>query len=305
MRTALVFPGQASQYVGMAADWAEAHEFAAKMWKRADEVLDMPLSRTAFEGPTETLTQTAYTQPAIFVHSAIVLSALRERGFAYDVVAGHSLGEYAALVAADVLDFESALTAVMHRSRLMQAACDANPGTMAAIVGLEFSTVSDVCEKTDGIVAIANVNSPGQVAISGETAAVKAAGERLKETGAKRVIPLPVGGAYHSPLMASAGEGLALVLDGLAFNPPRVPVVPNVTAVAERDPDRLKQLLVEQITSPVLWTQTLTTMKESGCERFVEVGPGNVLQGLTKRTLGRDVANVGVDHPGDIDRADT
>ena len=283
-KVAWIFPGQASQYVGMASDLHSDFQQAGELFNRAEEVLGFDLKEVCFNGPNQVLIQTRYTQPAIFVHSCILNSILKEKGLKKDFVAGHSLGEYSALVSSGALDFESALEAVKYRSQFMQEACDQNKGTMAAVMGMELEEVQQVLEKVEGATS-ANYNSPGQVAISGEVEAVQKAGEALLSAGAKRVIPLKVGGAYHSPLMEPARGKMEKVLEDLNFSRFSVPVIANVSAEAVTDGDTMRQMLSRQITSAVLWYPSLRRMVELGVNTFIEVGPGKVLQGLVKRSF--------------------
>jgi len=300
-KTAFLFPGQASQYVGMGKDLYDRYSQAREIYAQADEILAIPLTKVSFEGPEEQLQQTQFTQPAVFVHSAVLLKIIQSDGFKPDLVAGHSLGEYSALVSAGVLSFEDALYAVGKRSQLMQEACDENPGTMAAMVGISEEDVFSVCSEASqsGIVQPANFNSTNQVAVSGEFKAVEKAVELAKQKG-KKALMLKVGGAFHSPLMVSAKASLKPELDKLNFRPAVIPVVTNVTAKGTRDPEQIKELLLEQITMPVLWSKTLEFMINQGVRNFVEIGPGKVLQGLVKRTLG--AVNIsGVDKLADLE----
>ncbi len=299
---AFVFPGQASQYVGMAADLHDQFAVARRYFNLADEVLGIPLRKTCFEGPQETLTRTEFTQPAIFVHSAIIDEILRQEGIRPAMTAGHSLGEYSALVAAGAISFEDGLKAVKARSSYMQICCDKYPGTMAAIVGMSLREVEKGIAGIDGVVP-ANYNSPDQVAISGKKDAVEAACAKLLNLGAKRAIPLSVGGAYHSPLMAEAKTMMADIIESLEFRKFECPVVANVSAQPVDDAVTMKRLLVEQIISPVLWYPSVVKMYEKGIREFVEVGPGKVLQGLIKRCLsGKDYRAYGIDKFEDIQK---
>lgn len=281
---AFLFPGQASQYIGMAADLYDEFEIVREYFDKADEILGLDLKSTCFNGPDEKLVRTEYTQPAIFVHSVAIDAILKKAGFRPQVAAGHSLGEYSALVSAGVLSFEDGLKAVKLRSQLMQKCCDEYPGTMAAVVGLSYDKVKDIINDIEGVVP-ANYNSPEQVAISGFAHSVETACERLKETGAKRAIMLAVNGAYHSPLMRYAKEKMAEYINSLEFGKFDFPVVANVTAETIDDPAKMKSLLIEQIISPVLWYPTIEMILEKGIREFYEVGPGKVLQGLLKRFL--------------------
>jgi [acyl-carrier-protein] S-malonyltransferase len=286
-KTAFLFPGQGSQYVGMALDLFDASDEVKQLYRKASEILGYDLAQVSFSGPEEKLKQTVVTQPAILVHSLSWLLLLSEHSFKPDFAAGHSLGEYSALAAAGVLSFEDAIRAVDTRCKAMQAACDEQPGTMAAIIGLDREQAERLTTRVlaEGVCVPANFNSPTQLAISGEKAAIEAAIPIAKELGAKRALELPVGGAFHSPLMESAVGRLQVTLDTLDFKNPEFPIVPNVTAKAERDGSRIKQLLLDQITSPVLWVDTLAELSRQGVTRFVEIGPGKVLSGLVKRTV--------------------
>ena len=299
MKIAFVFPGQASQYVGMGKDLYEGNSLVKEIYDRAEEILGFELKKICFEGPEELLKQTRITQPAIFVHSYVV-SKLLEGKLKADMATGHSLGEYSALVYADALDFETALMIVKVRGELMQKAGEQNPGTMAAIVGLDDEKVKKICEEVkDGIVQPANFNAIGQVVISGEVGAVKMAMEIAKREGAKMVKELVVSGAFHSPLMESAKDELKKILDEVKFRKPKIPVYFNVTAKPTFEAEEIKDLLYLQITKPVLWTQTILNMRSDGAVKFYEIGPGKVLQGLIKRTL-EDVEVAGFDKLSDI-----
>lgn len=288
-KRAFLFPGQASQFVGMAKDLCERFAVAREMFARANEVLGFDLRRICFEGPLEELTKTSITQPAILVHSAIVTRLLKEKSFLPNMAAGHSLGEYSALYAAGVLEFEAALRLVKLRGELMHQAGIDNPGTMAAIMGLAPEAVEAVCTEvtasmSNGQVAqCANFNSPEQTVISGSVEAVTQAMAIAKERGAKLAKKLSVGGAFHSPLMASARTGLREALNVTAFHPAQCAIYTNVTAQPEQDSNRLCDLLDQQLTSPVRWLATIENMIENGAQSFYEVGPGNVLAGLMKR----------------------
>lgn len=296
---AFLFPGQGSQHVGMGADLYERFPEAAELINEADRHLDFPLKARMFgeggdaEAERAALTQTDVTQPALYVHSLAAFAVLRSRGVEPDVAAGHSLGEYSALAAAGALDFLDGLRLVRLRGQLMARAGDERPGTMAAVLGMDAAALEKVCDDVSaagaGVVQCANFNAPGQIVISGDHAAVERAGAAAKEAGAKRVVPLPVSGAFHSPLMAYARDGLAEALESAPIRAPRFPVYLNVTAAPTTDPDEIRRRLLEQLTAPVRWAQTLEAMRADGAERFVEVGAGNVLAGLVKRTLGRDV----------------
>jgi [acyl-carrier-protein] S-malonyltransferase len=295
VKTAYIFPGQASQYVGMGKDFYESSQTIRSLYHKASEILGYDLADVSFNGPIEKLTQTVYTQPAILVHSLAILSEMQEKAREAAFVAGHSLGEYSALACAGVLSFEDAILAVRERSRAMQEACDANDGTMAAMIGCEGENLEQLLKEASstGIVQAANFNSPGQVAVSGSRKAVEKTVEIARDFGAKKAILLQVGGAFHSPLMESAQSKLEGVLKDIDFKAAKIPVVTNVEAEGQSDPARLRELLVRQITSPVLWRQSLEHMAEKGVERFVEIGPGKVLSGLVKRTIkGTAIENV-------------
>ncbi|MCS5663147.1 MAG: ACP S-malonyltransferase [Flavobacteriales bacterium] len=279
---AYVFPGQGAQFTGMGKDLYEASEEAKVLFEQANDILGFRITDIMFEGEAEELKQTKVTQPAIFLHSTILAKLLGDR-FQPEMVAGHSLGEISALTAAGVLAFEDGLKLVSKRALAMQAACEAEPSTMAAILGLENEVVEAICEKVDGIVVAANYNCPGQLVISGAVDAVNDACEQLKEAGARRALVLPVGGAFHSPLMEPARAELARAIESTTFNTPVCPVYQNVTASAITNPDEIKENLVAQLTAPVRWTQTMQQMIADGVSGFTEVGPGKVLQGLVKK----------------------
>ena len=285
MGLAFLFPGQAAQFVGMGRDLYEASGSAREVFELANDVLEMDLKALCFEGPEEALKQTAVTQPAVFAHSMAAYRILKEKGFSPAFVAGHSVGELSALVAAEVLSLADGFRLVRIRGRAMQDAGDQRPGTMAAILGLEDEEAEDVCASSGaaGVVVAANYNCPGQVVISGERDAVARAVEEAKARGAKRALELPVSGAFHSPLMEPAVGPLAEVLEGIPFSAAQVPVVPNVTAEPTQDPEALKGLLLRQVVSPVRWTASMARLLTDGMERALEVGPGNTLQGLMRR----------------------
>ncbi|MBF0597176.1 ACP S-malonyltransferase [Faecalibacter rhinopitheci] len=284
---AYVFPGQGAQFSGMGKDLYKNSTIAKELFDKANDVLGFDITKIMFEGSAEDLKQTKVTQPAVFLHSVILAKTIED--FKPEMVAGHSLGEISALVAAEVLDFESGLQLVYKRALAMQAACEANPSTMAAILGLEDTVVEQVCEEIDGIVVAANYNCPGQLVISGEIDAVNAACEKLKELGAKRALVLPVGGAFHSPLMKPAEEELAKAIEETTFNAPICPIYQNVTTTAVTDPAEIKKNLIAQLTAPVKWTQSVQNMIADGATEFIEVGPGNTLQGLVKK-VNREVS---------------
>ena len=278
---AYVFPGQGSQFPGMGKELCKSSKHAKALFDRANEILGFNISKIMFGGDAEDLRATRVTQPAVFLHSVITATCLED--FNPEMTAGHSLGEFSALVAAGALEFEPALRLVAIRAEAMQQACDANPGTMAAILGLDFQTIEEICEKTEGVVVPANYNSPGQVVISGEEAGIDEACVKFKEAGAKRALKLAVSGAFHSPLMEPAREELARAIEATPIQTPRCPIYQNVSALPTTDPAVIKENLLRQLTSPVRWTQTVQNMLQDGAERFVELGPGTVLQGLVKR----------------------
>ena len=305
-KTALLFPGQASQYVGMGKDLCDTFPLARTMYEKANAVLEFDIARLSFEGPAEDLVQTINTQPAIFVHSAIAFDLARERGLTGDVMAGHSLGEYSALYAAGVLSFEDALMAVRRRAQFMQDACEAKPSTMAAVLGLDYDQVVDVCTRASdkGVVVAANYNGAAQIVISGDHDGIAAAGELAKEAGAKRVIPLAVGGAFHSPLMEPSPERLKAVLDTIPFNAAHTPVILNVTAEATTDAAEIKARLIDQLTAPVLWYPTLREMEKMGVTQTVELGPKKVLTGLAKSGL-KGATLLSVDTVADLEQLES
>jgi [acyl-carrier-protein] S-malonyltransferase len=297
--TAFVFPGQGSQYVGMGKELYEQFPEARQRFEYADTVLGFSLSKICFEGPDEELKQTKNTQPAIFLHSMVVASLYH--GEPATMAAGHSLGEYSALVYAGALTFEDGLRLVRLRGELMQQAGIEQPGTMAAIVGLEPSVVDDVCRTASsaGIVQCANFNSPGQIVVSGSMAGVRRAMDLAKERGAKLVKELPVSGAFHSPLMEFAGSGLKSALEKTSITDASLPVYANVTARPVQKAEEIRRLLYEQLTKPVRWEETITNMVMGGAGLFVEIGPGKVLQGLIKR-IQSEVATRGIEKAIDI-----
>ncbi|MBK5192709.1 MAG: ACP S-malonyltransferase [Flavobacteriaceae bacterium] len=279
---AYIFPGQGAQFTGMGLDLYEKFPEAQKLFEKANSILGFSITDIMFEGSAEDLKQTKVTQPAIFLHSVILTKILSD-SFKPDMVAGHSLGEISALVANKTLDFESALQLVYKRALAMQHACELQPSTMAAVLGLEDPLVEAICAEVDGIVVAANYNCPGQLVISGDVKAVEEACELLKERGAKRALILPVGGAFHSPLMEPARKELAEAIEATVFNKPICPVYQNVNASAVTDPSEIKKNLMLQLTAPVRWTQSVQNMIKDGATHFIEVGPGKVLQGLVKK----------------------
>lgn len=279
---AYIFPGQGSQFPGMGKDLFDQYEIAKKLFNQANEILGFDLSKIIFEGAKEDLQQTSVTQPAIYVHS-VILSKVMGDSFNPDAVAGHSLGEFSALTAAGAIDFESGLKLVSKRAEAMQKACDHEPGTMAAVLGMEDGLVEKICADTEGIVVAANYNCPGQLVISGAVPAIEMACESLKNAGARRALILPVGGAFHSPLMEPARIELANAIDATSFKTPRCPVYQNVVAKAVNDPLEIQKNLIDQLTAPVKWTQSINEMLKAGATSFIEVGPGKVLQGLVKK----------------------
>jgi [acyl-carrier-protein] S-malonyltransferase len=279
---AYVFPGQGAQYVGMGKDLYDQFSEAKDLFKKADSILKFGITDLMFNGTDEDLKQTKVTQPAIFLHSVILAKMLGE-DFKPDFVAGHSLGEFSALVAAGALSFEDGLTLVHKRAMAMQAACEAEPSTMAAIVGLDDEVVENVCSSIKDIVVPANYNCPGQLVISGSMSGIDKAVELLQEKGARRAMKLNVGGAFHSPLMEPARVELEKAIQETKFTSPRCPIYQNVNAQAVSNPDIIKSNLISQLTSPVKWTQTMKNMLADGMKEYVEVGPGKVLQGLLKK----------------------
>ena len=320
MKTAYVFPGQGSQYPGMAKDLYENNATARQMLERANEILGFRITDVMFNGTAEDLKQTAVTQPAIFLHSVVLAKCLPE--FTPDMVAGHSLGEFSALVAAGALDFEDGLKLVAIRAHAMQKACEITPGAMAAIIGLETEKIEEVCaacnlasqfditntvtyayftndiivptKVTHNVVVPANYNYEGQVVISGSKEAVEAACTKLKEAGAKRALPLPVSGAFHSPLMEPARAELAGGIEKAVFHTPQCPIYQNATALPSVDPATIKANLLAQLTSPVRWTQTIQNMIADGAISFIELGPGKVLQGIISKTAGSEILVAGL-----------
>ena len=284
-----IFPGQGSQFTGMCHDLFFKYDQVKPLFKQAETILGFDISKIMFEGTKEELTQTKVTQPAIFIHSMAIIKILGN-SFKPDLVAGHSLGEFSALVAAGVLDFEDGLRLVSIRAKAMQESCENTNGTMAAILGLDNSIIEEICSNIEGTVVAANYNCPGQVVISGEVSAVKNACEKLSETGARRALILPVGGAFHSELMKDAKDELSKAINETSFNSPICPIYQNVNGRPEHLVDNIERNLISQLTSPVKWTQSVNKMIEDGCQDFIEIGPGKVLQGLIKK-INRD-ANV-------------
>ena len=283
---AYIFPGQGAQFPGIGLDLYENAPLAQELFEQANEILGFSITDSMFEGTAEDLKQTKVTQPAIFLHSVILAKTLGD-SFKPDMVAGHSLGEFSALVANGTLNFEDGLRLVSQRAMAMQKACELKPSTMAAVLGLDDDIVEKVCAMTEGIVVAANYNCPGQLVISGEIEAINKACETLKEEGARRALVLPVGGAFHSPLMEPAREELAAAIENTAFRKPICPIYQNVSTVAVTDENTIKANLISQLTAPVKWTQSVQQMIADGATLFTEVGPGNVLQGLVKK-INRD-----------------
>ena len=278
--TAYIYPGQGSQYCGMGKDLFDSSNDAKRMFEAANKILDFEITNIMFGQDLDELKKTKVTQPAIFIHSVILSKILN---FKPQIVAGHSLGEFSALVASKALNFEDALFLVSKRANAMEEACIKFPGTMAAVIGLNVDLIESICQKVGGIIKTANYNCPGQVVISGEKNSIESACEILKKNGARRAIILPVGGAFHSPLMASAKNKLAMEIEKIKFNTPSCPIYQNFSNNPETDPEKIKFNLIEQMTSPVKWTQCVEKMIKNGANKFVEVGPGKVLQGLVKK----------------------
>ena len=277
-----IFPGQGSQFPGMCHDLYQKHTVLKEMFTNAEEVLGFNISEIMFNGTSEELTQTKVTQPAIFIHSMAILKIIGN-SFKPDQVAGHSLGEFSALVAAGVLSFEEGLNLVAIRAKAMQKSCENTKGTMAAILALENEVIENICHETNGIVVAANYNCPGQVVISGEVNAIKEACLKLTKAGAKRALILPVGGAFHSPLMEDAKEKLSIAINNSYFNQPICPIYQNVNGIGEKSLEKIKENLISQLTSPVKWTQSVNQMIKDGTTEFIEIGPGKVLQGLVNK----------------------
>ncbi len=279
---AYVFPGQGAQYPGMGKDLFEQHPQARDLFEKANTILGFPITDTMFNGTGEELKQTRVTQPAIFIHS-VIMATVAGDSFAPDMVAGHSLGEFSALVAAGALSFEEGLQLVAGRAMAMQRACAINPSTMAAVIGMDDVVVEEVCASVEGIVVAANYNSPGQIVISGSNDGVAAAIDELKRRGGKRIIPLAVSGGFHSPCMEPARQELEEAIRRAKFTTPRCPVYQNATAMPVTMPEEIMSNLIAQLTSPVLWRQTVERMVADGATQFIEAGPGSVLQGLIKK----------------------
>ena len=279
---AYIFPGQGAQYPEMGLELYNNSDLAKDLFEKANVLLEFNITEIMFGGSVEDLKQTKVTQPAIFLHSVILSKTLGDN-FNPDMVAGHSLGEFSALVANNTLSFEDGLRLVSARAKAMQKACDNNPGTMAAVLGLENNIVEEVCKGIDGIVVAANYNCPGQLVISGEIEGINLACEKLKESGARRALVLPVGGAFHSPLMEDAKQELEDAIKNTVFNKPICPVYQNVSAEAVSDETKIKENLISQLTSPVKWTQSVEKMIQEGGNNFIEIGPGKVLQGLVRK----------------------
>lgn len=279
---AYIFPGQGAQFSGMGLDLYEHSDLAQELFEKANHILGFNITDIMFEGSAEDLKQTKVTQPAIFLHSVILAKTLGE-SFKPDMVAGHSLGEFSALVASGALTFEDGLRLVSQRAQAMQKACELEPSTMAAVLGLEDDVVETICKTIAGVVVAANYNCPGQLVISGEVGAINSACEALKEAGARRALVLPVGGGFHSPMMEPAREELAAAIENTTFNKPFCPIYQNVTGTAITDENEIKANLISQLTAPVKWTQSVQQMIADGATHFIEVGPGKVLQGLVRK----------------------
>ncbi len=286
-KTTLFFPGQASQYVGMGKDLYDSSADVRALYELASKEMGVDIARLSFEGPADELKRTRYTQPAILLHSLAVLTILKDDLPPFEFAAGHSLGEYGALAVIGALTYPDAIKAVVRRASLMEDACRKNPGTMAAIIGLADEQVEEVCRQAAdaGVIVPANYNSPNQVVVSGSISGVERAMALAKQAGAKRALPLEVGGAFHSPLMQSATDGLAEFLNAVNIATPSRPVVANVTAAPVNDPSEIRQLLIRQVTAPVKWAQTMRFLAESGVNSIIEIGPGKVLTGMARREM--------------------
>lgn len=301
-KTACIFSGQGSQYVGMMSDLTRDFDHASMRMKQACDIAGFALDTICFEGPAEILKETRYTQPALFVHEAILWDLVGSY-LSSDAFAGHSLGEYSALYAAGVMSFEDALRLVLLRGSLMFSAGNEKPGTMFAVIGMGDEQVASLCDElsAEGVIVPANFNSPGQIVLSGDAEYLRSKAPLFKEAGARMVTELQVSGAFHSPLMGSAADELGKAIDAVHFNTPTHPVYPNVTGTSITDPLELKRLLLAQLTAPVLWAQSLQAMHQSGIEIFCEIGPGKVLQGLVKRTINDPAIHIrGIDTSNDI-----
>ncbi len=292
MKKAYIFPGQGAQFSGMGKNLYDSSETIKDLFEKANQILGFSISEIMFSGSDEELRQTKVTQPAIFIHSVALARSLGH-DFNPNMVAGHSLGEFSALVAARAMTFEDGLLLVSKRAQAMQLACENNPSTMAAILGLEDTKVEEICKSIEDVVVPANYNCPGQIVISGTLKGVEEACAKLKENGAKRALPLKVGGAFHSPLMNSAKEELEKAIYDTHFSTPICPVYQNVSTIAETSPERIKENLVAQLTAPVKWTQSILNMIQDGATDFIELGPGNVLQGLVSK-INKDVTVSGM-----------
>ena len=279
---AYIFPGQGAQFSGMGKELFDQSDKAKALFNSANKILGFDITKIMFEGDPEDLKQTKVTQPAIFLHSVILAKCLSNK-FNPDMVAGHSLGEFSALVANNTLNFESGLKLVAQRAVAMQKACEISEGTMAAVLGLENKIVESTCKEINGVVVAANYNCPGQLVVSGEIEPIHKACELMKDKGARRALVLPVGGAFHSPLMEPAREELANAIENTKFNSPSCPIYQNVSAIAVSDVNTIKKNLISQLTAPVKWTQSIESMIKDGATDFIEVGPGNVLQGLVRK----------------------
>ena len=303
MSLAFIFPGQASQFVGMGSDLYNEYPLAKQIYDQVNEILEFDIKKISFEGPEEELKQTYITQPAIFVHSCIIYKLLHQKEILPDFVAGHSLGEYSALVAAGAFPFEIGLKLVKLRGRLMQDAGTVNPGTMAAIIGMSPEQIDEVCDKASetGIVVPANYNSPGQIAISGSISGVKKAMELAKESGAKKVLELVVSGAFHSPLMKSATTDMVEVLNETDIKQPNCPIVANITGQPTTDPEEIRVNLIRQLTYPVRWIESMQSIIDNKVTQFYEIGPGKVLSGLLKR-IDRSVTCTPIGKTEDIEK---